>query len=168
MQMAEIRIRPLHASDWPKVRRIYREGIASGDATFEMEPPSWEDWDAKHIESCRIVADEAGTVLGWAALWPASDRCVYGGVAEVSVYVGNEAQGKGIGTKLLQALVARSEEAGYWTLQAGIFPENRASLRIHEKCGFRILGTRERLGKMGEVWRDVLLMERRSPSVGMD
>jgi phosphinothricin acetyltransferase len=166
--MAETRIRPLLAPDWPQVRKIYEEGIATGDATFETEPPSWEDWDAKHIDSCRIVADEAGVVLGWAALWPASDRCVYGGVAEVSVYVRTEAWGRGLGTGLLQALVAESEKAGYWTLQAGIFPENEASVRIHERCGFRILGTRERLGKMGDTWRDVLLMERRSLTVGTD
>jgi phosphinothricin acetyltransferase len=166
--MSETKLRPLLAADWPRVREIYEEGIATGDATFETEPPSWEDWDAKHIDSCRIVAEVDGSVLGWAALWPASDRCVYGGVAEVSVYVGSRAQGRGLGTKLLEALVTESEEAGYWTLQAGIFPENRSSVRIHEKCGFRILGTRERLGKMGNAWRDVLLMERRSTSVGTE
>jgi phosphinothricin acetyltransferase len=166
--MAETKIRPLFAADWPRVLEIYVEGIATGDATFETEAPSWEEWDAKHIDCCRIVAEEGGRVLGWAALWPASDRCVYGGVAEVSVYVGSQAQGKGLGTKLLQALVDESEDAGYWTLQAGIFPENRSSVQIHEKCGFRVLGTRERLGKMGDTWRDVLLMERRSPTIGTD
>ena len=114
------------------------------------------------------MAVDGERILGWAALWPASDRCVYGGVAEVSVYVGTEAHGRGIGTRLLAELVEASEEDGFWTLQAGIFPGNRSSVRIHEKCGFRILGTRERLGKMGEVWRDVLIMERRSRTVGTD
>ncbi|MGD2122813.1 MAG: GNAT family N-acetyltransferase [Gemmatimonadota bacterium] len=166
--MTETRIRPLLAVDWPRVREIYEEGIATGDATFETEAPSWEEWDAKHIGSCRIVAEVDGLVQGWAALWPASDRCVYGGVAEVSVYVGSQAQGRGLGTVLLRSLVEESERAGYWTLQAGIFPENRSSVRIHEKCGFRILGTRERLGKMGGSWRDVLLMERRSAAVGIE
>ena len=160
--MTATSIRPLEAGDWPRVREIYEEGIATGHATFETRAPSWEDWDENHIDACRLVAVDEDRVTGWAALWPASDRCVYGGVAEVSVYVSREARGRGVGTRLLQALVGASEEAGFWTLQAGIFPENRSSVRIHEKCGFRVLGTRERLGKMGDVWRDVLLMERRS------
>ena len=166
--MTETRIRPMESSDWPRVREIYEEGIATGHATFETAAPEWDDWDAKHIQSCRIVAEESGRVLGWAALWPASDRCVYGGVAEVSVYVGAHAQGQGLGTVLLTELVGASEAEGYWTLQAGIFSENRSSVRIHEKCGFRVLGTRERLGRMGDRWRDVLLMERRSPEVGTE
>jgi len=167
-RMTGMTIRRLESFDWPRVRKIYEEGISSGDATFETEAPTWEHWDENHIPSCRLVLEEAGRVLGWAALWPASDRCVYGGVAEVSVYVGGGAQGKGIGTRLLQELVSASEKEGFWTLQAGIFPENGSSVRIHEKCGFRVIGHRERLGKMNEVWRDVLLMERRSPSVGTD
>lgn len=166
--MTKVRLRALEASDWPRVREIYEEGIATGHATFESRAPSWEDWDEQHIKSCRLVVEDGGKVLGWASLWPASDRCVYGGVAEVSVYVSDEAQGRGLGTQLLQALVRASEEDGYWTLQAGIFPENRGSIKIHEKCGFRILGTRERLGKMADVWRDVLLMERRSTINGAD
>jgi phosphinothricin acetyltransferase len=166
--MTTARIRPMRAGDWPQVREIYLEGIATGDATFETEAPSWEAWDKRHIQACRLVAESEGRVKGWASLWPASDRCVYGGVAEVSVYVAGKAQGKGFGTQLLSALVKASEEAGYWTLQAGIFPENRGSVRIHEKCGFRVLGTRERLGKMGGLWRDVLLMERRSRVNGID
>lgn len=166
--MTDTTFRPLTAADWPQVREIYEEGIATGDATFETEAPSWEEWDTKHIPTCRIVAEKGGGVLGWAALWPASDRCVYGGVAEVSVYVGAQVQGSGVGTRLLEALVRESESAGYWTLQAGIFPENQASVRIHEKCGFRVLGTRERLGKMHGTWRNVLLMERRSQKVGTD
>jgi phosphinothricin acetyltransferase len=160
-------LRPLRASDWPRVQEIYEEGIATGDATFELEAPAWEVWDAKHIQSCRIIAEMGGRGVGWAALCPVSDRCVYGGVAEVSVYVGREIQGKGIGTLLLRELVRDSEREGFWTLQAGIFPENQASVRLHEKCGFRVLGKRERLGKMGGVWRDVLLLERRSGTVGM-
>jgi len=150
------------------VRQIYEEGIATGHATFESEAPTWEDWDQKHVGTCRLVAEEGGRIVGWAALWPASDRCVYGGVAEVSVYVAMAAQGRGIGTRLLRALVVQSEEEGFWTLQAGIFPENRSSVQIHEKCGFRIVGTRERLGRMGDSWRDVLFLERRSSSVGAD
>jgi len=167
-RMTGTTIRGLEPFDWPRVRKIYEEGISSGDATFEAKAPTWEHWDAKHISSCRLVLEDGGQVLGWAALWPVSDRCVYGGVAEVSVYVGPEAQGRGIGTRLLRELVSASEKEGFWTLQAGIFPENRSSVRIHEKCGFRVIGHRERLGKMQEVWRDVLLMERRSSSVGMD
>ncbi len=166
--MREPRIRALELSDWLRVREIYEEGIATGHATFETTAPEWVDWDAKHLQPCRLVAEEGGAVLGWAALWPASDRCVYGGVAEVSVYVATDAHGRGVGTLLLKELVRASEEEGLWTLQAGIFPENESSVRIHEKCGFRVLGTRERLGKMGGVWRDVLLMERRSPTVGVD
>ena len=166
--MTEPTIRTLRPADWPHVREIYEEGIETGHATFEAEAPPWEDWDAKHIQLCRLVVENEGRVLGWAALWPASDRCVYGGVAEVSVYVGREAQGKGMGSSLLQELVAASEKEGFWTLQAGIFPENKSSVRIHEKCGFRLIGFRERLGKMDNDWRDVLLMERRSSTVGTE
>jgi len=161
-------LRDLNSEDWPDVRRVYEEGIQTGHATFETSVPSWEEWNRKHVQACRLVAEDGGRVVGWAALWPASDRCVYGGVAEVSVYVTTLAQGRGIGTLLLRELVTRSETEGFWTLQAGIFPENVSSLRIHEKCGFRIVGTRERLGKMGSVWRDVLFLERRSPTVGME
>jgi len=166
--MEDVRFRPMEASDWHWVKEIYEDGIATGDATFETEAPPWEDWDAKHVASCRIVAESAGRIVGWAGLWPASDRCVYGGVAEVSVYVAGEAQGAGLGSRLLGKLVSESEREGFWTLQAGIFPENRSSVRIHQKCGFRVIGHREKLGKMGGVWRDVLLMERRSRTVGRD
>jgi len=165
--LTEITIRTLRPADWPEVREIYDDGIASGNATFETKAPAWEEWDTKQIQACRLVAEEGGKVQGWAALWPASDRCVYGGVAEVSVYVGRETQGKGVGSRLLQELVTASEKEGFWTLQAGIFPENESSVRIHEKCGFRVIGHRERLGKMNDTWRDVLLMERRSPTVGI-
>ena len=166
--MTAITVRPLSAADYPRVREIYLEGVATGHATFETGAPEWEEWDRKFLKKCRLVAELDGEVLGWAGLSAVSDRCVYGGVGEVAVYVAGEARGKGVGTRLLAALVEASEEAGLWTLQAGIFPENVGSVRVHEKCGFRVLGTRERLGKMGDRWRDVLLMERRSDRVGVE
>jgi L-amino acid N-acyltransferase YncA len=158
-------VRDLVAADWPRVRAIYEDGIRSGDATFETEAPSWEEWDAAHTE-LRLVAELDGEAVGWAALSAVSKRCVYQGVAEVSVYVADAARGAGVGRALLEALVARSEDAGIWTLQAGVFPENEASLRLHRACGFRDVGVRERLGEIGGVWRDVLLLERRSSVVG--
>jgi phosphinothricin acetyltransferase len=155
--------------DWEQVRAIYLEGIATGDATFETDAPSWEKWDAKHLRECRLVARRGdGRVVGWAALSPVSDRCVYAGVAEVSVYVGADGRGKGTGRALLKALVEASERCGIWTLQAGVFPENIASTRLHLKCGFREVGRRERLGHMNGAWRDVMLLERRSKRVGVD
>ncbi len=156
--------------DWDAVRRIYAEGIATGNATMETAPPPWESWDAKHRPDCRLVGRGAGDgdVLGWAALSPVSDRCAYGGVAEISVYVAAAARGRGVGRALLAALVETSEKAGVWTLQAGIFPENTASLAIHQACGFRVVGVREKLGKLAGVWRDVALLERRSTSVGVE
>ena len=163
-----VAIAPMTPADWSDVRRIYAEGIATGHATFETDPPPWESWDAAHRKDCRFVARDAdGTpVVGWAALSRVSDRCAYGGVAEVSVYVADAARGRGVGRALLAELVKASEEAGLWTLQAGIFPENAASLAIHHGCGFRTVGIRERLGKMRGTWRDVALLERRSPRVG--
>lgn len=155
-------IRNLLASDWQQVRLIYEKGIDTGNATFQTSTPSWEDWDASHLASCRIVAEKDGQLLGWTALTPVSSRCVYAGVAEVSVYVDPEQSGKGIGLVLLNELVHLSEAEGIWTLQAGIFPENTASLRIHEKAGFRILGIREKIGKQNRIWRDNVLLERRS------
>lgn len=152
--------------DWPAVRDIYTEGIVTGQATFETDPPDWETWDRGHRADCRLIAEVAGVVAGWAALTPVSGRCVYAGVAEVSVYVAEAARGQGVGRALLQALVAESERVGIWTLQAGIFPENKASIALHESCGFRVVGTHERLGQMNGIWRDVLLMERRSQVVG--
>ena len=154
------------AEDWPAVRTIYLEGIATGHATFEQNAPEWEVWDTGHRTDCRLVARCNGEVLGWAALSPVSGRCVYAGVAEVSVYVAAKARGQEVGLSLLRALVAASEQAGIWTLQAGLFPENVASLRLHERCGFRVVGVRERLGAMHGRWRDVILMERRSEVVG--
>ena len=153
--------------DWPAVRNIYAQGINSGNATFEKSPPEWAAWDASHLKSCRLVARAEDGVLGWAALSPVSNRCVYGGVAEVSVYVALEAQGQGIGTRLLASLVDASERDGIWTLQAGIFPENVPSVELHKRQGFRIVGTREKLGSMDGRWRDVLLMERRSKVSGI-
>lgn len=161
-----VRLRDLRPEDWDRVAGIYRAGLATGNATFETEVPSWEAWDREHLPSCRLVAEREGRVVGWGALSPVSDRCVYGGVAEVSVYVDEAARGAGIGLRLLEALVEASERAGLWTLQAGIFPENEASVRIHERAGFRLVGRRERLGRLGGRWRDVLLLERRSDSIG--
>ena len=161
-------IRPLTHADWERVRAIYEEGIATGDATFETEAPGWEAWDRNHLAGCRFVAERDGRVVGWAALAPVSGRCVDGGVAEVSVYVGSEARGGGVGTALLAALVEASEREGLWTLQAGIFPENEVSVHLHEREGFRRVGTRERLGRLEGRWRDVLLLERRSATVGVE
>ena len=161
-----VEIRPLRPDDWPTARTIYAEGIATGNATFETEPPAWEAWDAAHLRDIRLAAVAEGFVVGWAALSPVSARCVYAGVAEVSIYVARAARGRGVGGALLGALIAESETRGYWTLQAGIFPENEASLALHRKCGFRVLGRRERIGRMGGRWRDVLMLERRSAAVG--
>ncbi len=155
-------LRPDHQDD---VLRIFAEGIATGLATFESKAPPWVEWDAEHLPNCRFVAVD-GPILGWAALSGVSSRCVYGGVAEVSVYVAAEARGRGVGLALLQALVTASEEAGIWTLQAGIFQENVPSLKIHERAGFRVVGVRERLGSHNGTWRDVVLLERRSKTVG--
>jgi phosphinothricin acetyltransferase len=153
--------------DWNAVRAIYIEGIATGHATFEISAPEWENWDAEHLKSCRFVARLGSEVLGWAALSPVSGRCVYAGVAEVSVYVAERARCRKIGWSLLDALVTASEREGIWTLQAGIFPENVASTALHQRAGFRIVGTREKLGCMDGRWRNVVLMERRSAVVGM-
>jgi L-amino acid N-acyltransferase YncA len=153
-------IRKLEARDWPAVRTIFEEGIATGQATFETEAPSWEAWDGAH--SAALVAEEDGEVVGWAALSPYSPRACYAGVAEESVYVAARARGRGVGRALLETLVDHSEEAGIWTLEAGVFPENRASVTLHLGCGFRAVGLRERIGRLNGEWRDVLLMERRS------
>mgnify|MGYP003575853256 CR=1 FL=1 len=155
-------IRKLLAEDWNQVKLIYQKGIDTGNATFQTSAPSWEDWDQSHLTSCRIVMEEDSIVIGWAALTPVSSRCVYAGVAEVSVYVDPAHSEKGIGLALLNELVNQSESEGIWTLQAGIFPENIGSLRIHEKAGFRILGIREKIGKQNGIWRDTALLERRS------
>lgn len=156
----------LRAEHGPDVLRIYAEGIETGHATFETSPPDWETWNASHLGAPRLVALVDGRTVGWAALSAVSSRCVYGGVAEVSVYVSGRHRGQGVGASLLQRLIEASEAAGIWTLQAGIFPENVASVAMHEKLGFREVGRRERIGQLGGQWRDVLLMERRSRVVG--
>jgi len=163
----KIEIRALTEADWPAVRAIYLEGIATGQATFEMEAPLWEAWDTTHFPAPRLVAVSESGVLGWAALGRVSSRAVYAGVAEVSVYVAAEARGAGVGRTLLLQLIADAEVDGIWTLQASIFPENTASLTLHKSCGFREVGRRERIGKMKGVWRDTVLLERRSDKAGL-
>ncbi len=159
-------IRALTEDDWPAVAAIYAEGIATRNATFETAVPSWEAWNASHQAEHRLVAEEGGRVVGWAALSPVSDRCCYAGVAENSVYVAAEARGRGIGRALLEQLISATEAAGLWTIETGIFPENEASVALHERCSFRVVGVRKRLGQLDGVWRDVLLLERRSGVVG--
>ncbi len=169
-----IRIQVMTAADWTDVEQIYAAGIASGEATFETDTPTWEQFDAGRIRPARLVAvDERGAVLGWAAASPVSVRAAYRGVIEHSVYVDPVKRGAGIGRRLLQALVAEAEEAGYWTIQSSIFPENTASLRLHEQTGFRVVGRRERialslLGPHAGTWRDTILVERRSVRLGPD
>ncbi len=164
--MSELQIGAMEASDWNAVRAVLEEGIASRLATFETSAPGWEAWDSSHLPECRFVARREGSMIGWAALSPISQRCIYSGVAEVSIYITGNARRQGIGKTLLQELIAGSEKAGIWTLQAGLFPENRASVALHRSCGFREVGLRERLGKLDGEWKDVLLMERRSTRVG--
>lgn len=161
-----MQIRDLRPADWPAVARIFEEGIASGDATFETDAPSWEAWDAAHLSEHRLVVTLDGEVVGWAALSPVSDRCCYGGVAEHSIYIAERVRGLGFGRQLLAALIASSESAGFWTLQSGVFPENEASIALHTSLGFRVVGVRERLGRGHGVWRDVILLERRSEVIG--
>lgn len=155
-------------ADWPFVARIYSEGIATGVATFETQVPDWEHWNRAHLSACRLVAHSKGPPLAWAALSPVSSRCVYGGVMEVSVYVGENARGQGLGYQLLMGLILESEKEGLWTLQSGIFPDNIASIKLHEKAGFRRIGYRERVGKLDGRWRDNVLFERRSSNVGIE
>lgn len=166
--MAAFQIRKMTPADWPEVHRIYSEGISTGYATFELSAPSQADWDNAHIPGCRFVAESSDGLLGWVALSPVSGRCVYGGVAEVSVYVSEQARGRGIGKALMEMLISSSELEGYWTLQAGIFPENTPSIRLHEKVGFRLIGRREKIGKRNGVWYDNVIYERRSKKVGID
>jgi phosphinothricin acetyltransferase len=169
METTSLLIEPMDEADWPAVYTIYAEGIATGHATFALAPPpTWEQWCAGKVEGCSLVARAGpdGPVLGWAALSPTSNRAVYRGVGEVSLYVATAARGRGVGAALLRALVAASEAQGFWTLQAGIFPENDVSLHVHRGAGFRVVGRRERLGLMeggplAGCWRDVILMERR-------
>jgi L-amino acid N-acyltransferase YncA len=159
-------IEPLNAEHWEAVCSIYLEGIATGNATFQRTAPEWEEWDAGHLRSCRMVARSEGQIVGWAALSQVSTRPVYRGVAEVSVYIAESARGRGVGTTLMARLIADSEAEGIWTLQAGIFPENTSSITLHTKAGFRVVGTRSKLGCMDGRWRDVVLLERRSLVAG--
>src|SRR5262249_47474083 len=166
--MIPVNIDAMAGEDWPGVRAIYAEGISTGGATFEKTPPDWDGWDGGDLRACRLVAGSDSQVRGWAALSPVSGRCVYAGVAEVSVYVAERGRNQKIGFQLLAALVEASEREGIWTLQAGIFPENVASIQVHKRCGFSVVGVRQRLGSMDGRWRDVVLMERRSQVVGID
>jgi len=158
----DIQFSNLRDSDWSRIREIYMEGIATGNATFETEAPRWAAWDATHRRDCRLIALSDGHIIGWGALAPVSATQVYVGVAEVSIYVAESVRGHGVGQRLLATLIEESEREGIWTLQAGIFPENTASIALHEKCGFRKVGVRERLGQLRGQWRDVILLERRS------
>jgi phosphinothricin acetyltransferase len=165
---SELVVASIKPEDWERVRQIYLEGIATGHATFETSAPSWEQWDETHVRFARLVARRGDEIVGWAALSPVSQRCVYGGVAEVSVYVSCAHRGEGIGRRLLDSLIEESERQGVWTLQAGIFPENTSSIALHAACGFREVGRRERIGKLNGIWRDTILLERRSKTVGID
>ena len=162
-----MQILPLLPEHWPAGKAIYESGLATGNATFQTSAPSWEEWDSAHLKHSRLAAIQGGQVRAWAALTPVSGRCVYAGVAEVSVYVDPDSRGKGLGEQLLQVLITESESNGLWTLQAGIFPENIPSLRIHEKTGFRHVGYREKIGQMNGIWRDTVLLERRSKIVAI-
>ena len=164
-----MKLRALVEGDWPAVADIYEQGITAGDATFETDVPPWKAWDASRHPACRIVAEEGGVVVGFAVMSPVSRREVYAGVAEVMVYVAEGSRGRGVGGALMKALVECSESAGIWTLQASVFPENVASIRAHERVGFRVMGTRERIARFHDGrWRDTVIMERRSRNVGLD
>ena len=157
----------MKTNDWEQVRSIYLEGIKSGDSTFETEAPSWEKWDEGHLQIARLVMRDGDRIVGWAALSPVSKRSAYSGVAELTVYVTESERGRGSGRALLEALIEESEQNGIWTLQASVFPENTASVKLHLRCGFREVGRRERIGQMHGQWRDTLLFERRSKKVGV-
>ncbi len=162
-----INIRNLIESDYPAVQAIYQQGIDMGDATFQSKTLDWKSWNKTKLAACRLVAIDNSAVIGWAALSPVSGLCVFNGIAEVSLYISDKAQGKGVGHTLLSALISCSEEQGLWTLQSGIFPENKASLALHKKNGFREVGVREKMGAMQDgTWRDVLFLERRSKVAG--
>jgi L-amino acid N-acyltransferase YncA len=167
-QPLALQIDAMLPADWPTVREIYLEGIASRQATFETGAPEWEAWDASHSPFARLVARQGETVVGWAALSSVSSRKAYRGVAEVSVYVAQSQRGRGLGLKLLEALIGESETNGIWSLQAVMFPENAASVALHRRCGFREVGRREGIGKLNGVWRDTILLERRSRRIGID
>ncbi len=160
-----MRIRPLKPNDFISIAEIYRQGIATGIATFETMVPSWDEWDKKYLETCRLVAEENGDVIGYSVIHPISKRECYSGVCEESIYIHEVWRGKGIGRQLLQALIGESERLGIWTLQAGIFAENTASIALHEQCGFRIIGRREKIARLNGEWKDTVLLERRSKKI---
>jgi len=161
-------IKSITKYNFPELVEIYKQGLATNIATFQNELPTWEEWDKGHLNFCRISIYLNSEMLGWTALSPVSSRCVYAGVAEVSVYVATNARGKGIGEMLLNELIKQSESNEIWTLQSGIFAENQNSIKLHEKCGFRIVGYREKIGKKDGVWKDNVLMERRSKNIGIN
>jgi len=162
----KITIDPMKAEDWPAVKAIYQQGIDTGNATFESKVPDWQIWDRNHLDVCRLVTRADGKITGWAALSRVSAREVYAGVCEVSIYIASEARGSGVGTMLLNALINESEQNCIWTLEAKILAENTTSLKLHSACGFRKVGIRERIGRMSGNWRNTVLMERRSKTVG--
>jgi L-amino acid N-acyltransferase YncA len=166
-EMKNIVVKNMSDDNWNSVQEIYKSGIETKNATFEKNAPEWESWDSLHRKDCRLIVEFDKRVNGWAALSNVSERCVYSGVAEVSIYIDPEFQGKGIGNILMQSLITESEKNKIWTLQAGIFPENEGSLHLHQKFGFRIIGRREKIGKMDEHWRDVIMLERRSKITGI-
>lgn len=159
---------PTDKRHFPDIAEIYRQGLETGNATFETNVPTWEDWDKGKLKHSRLVAIIDNTVAGWVALSAVSDRCVYGGVAEVSIYISNNHKGKGIGKALMQKLIEESERNGIWTLQSGMFPENEATVALHQSSGFRMIGYREKIGKLGDTWRDTIIMERRSKTAGIN
>jgi len=166
--MSKLIIETMMDESWEAVKKIYNSGIATKNATFQTEAPEWESWDQSHRKDCRLIARIDNQVTGWAALSNVSNRCVYAGVAEVSIYIDPAFRGMGVGDQLMKQLIKESEKHGIWTLQAGIFPENKASIALHLKNGFRILGTREKIGKMDNIWRDTVMLERRSKVTGRD
>lgn len=161
-------IRPITKDNFSEVVEIYKQGLATNIATFQNDLPQWEDWNKGHLDFCRISIYENNKMLGWTALTPVSSRCVYAGVAEVSVYIAQKERGKGIGKILLNELIKQSEANGIWMLQSGIFSENQSSIKLHEKCGFRMVGYREKIGKKNGIWKDNILMEYRSKNIGID
>lgn len=166
-ELFDVHIVPILPSDWEEVRSVYIEGIKTGRATFQNEAPSWEDWNEAHLETCRFAAKADGRFFGWIALSPVSSRCCYKGVAEVSIYIRSEGRGHGIGTALMNAVIAASEKQGFWTLQSAIIAENKASRALHKKCGFREIGYREKIAQMPDgTWHDTILVERRSTAAG--
>lgn len=163
-----MKISYISRDNFPEIVEIYLQGISTQIATFQNEAPSWEEWDKSHLSSCRLVALLEGKICGWAAISPVSSRCVYSGVAEVSIYIGQEHRGKGIGKALLQELIHQSEKEGIWTLQSSIFSENLPSIKLHESCGFRMVGYREKIGLKNGIWKDNVLMEKRSNKIGIE